>query len=222
MPPHTLRVVMTTVPLMPVDPRGTVLGDEVYNAIGEAILDGRLAPGQHLRDQELARWLGVSRTPVREALQRLERTGLVEVSPNRFTRVTQPDPQLVGETHEFVVLLLGNIVRLAVERCPPETLGLLLEQTDVVIEASRTDDRMGLIDGSARLFSTFTHAAGNRAFVRVMREAELVIRRNLSGWHPFIECPVQRSAGYEEFRAAVAARDGAGAERALRAQHGLV
>jgi DNA-binding GntR family transcriptional regulator len=213
---------MTTVPLMPVDPRGTVLGDEVYNAIGEAILDGRLAPGEHLRDQELARWLGVSRTPVREALQRLERTGLVEVSPNRFTRVTQPDPGLVEETHEFVVLLLGNIVRLAIARCSDETLAAILDDIDAVIEASRIDDRMGLIDGSARLFSTFTHAAGNRAFVRVMREAELAIRRNLAGWHPFIECPVRRTEGYEAFRAAVAARDGEAAERALRGQHGLL
>lgn len=213
---------MTTVPLMPIDPRGTVLGDEVYNAIGEAILDGRLAPGEHLRDQELARWLGVSRTPVREALQRLERTGLVEVSPNRFTRVTRPDPGLVEETHEFVVLLLGNIVRLAVTRCSDETLAAILDDIDAVVEASRSDDRMALIDHSADLFSTFTHASRNRAFVRVMREAELAIRRNLAGWHPFVECPVRRTEGYEAFRAAVATRDGDAAERALRGQHGLL
>jgi len=212
---------MTIVPLMPVDPHGTVLGDEVYTAIGEAILDGRLAPGEHLRDQELARWLGVSRTPVREALQRLERTGLVEVSPNRFTRVTQPDTGLVEETREFVVLLLGDIVRLAVTRCSDDTLTEILDQIDTVIEGSRTDDRLGLIDASAELFSTLAHAARNRAFVRVMREAELVIRRNLSGWHPFIESPALRTHGYEDFRAAVARRDADGAERALRAQHGL-
>jgi DNA-binding GntR family transcriptional regulator len=206
---------------MPVDPRGTVLGDEVYAAIGEAILDGRLKPGEHLRDQELARWLGVSRTPVREALQRLERTGLVEVAPNRYTRVTMPDQGLIGETHEFVVLLIGNIVRLAVHRMSDEELEDVLSQLDRVIAASRADDRLGIIDGSARLFETMTVLAQNRPFVRVMREAELVIRRNLSGWHPFIECPVQRTEGYEEFRAALVARDGDRAERALRAQHGL-
>src|SRR6478752_2512141 len=75
-----------TVPFSPLDPRGTVLGDEVFARLGEAILDGQLAPGERLRDHELAQRLGVSRTPVREALQRLERTGLVEVSPNRYTR----------------------------------------------------------------------------------------------------------------------------------------
>ena len=77
-----------TKPFGPLEPRGAVLGDEVYALLGEAILDGRLPAGERLRDQELAERLGVSRTPVREALQRLERTGLVEVAPNRYTRVS--------------------------------------------------------------------------------------------------------------------------------------
>jgi len=127
---------MTTVPLMPVDPIGTVLGDEVYSAIGEAILDGRLKPGQHLRDHELAQWLGVSRTPVREALQRHERTGLVEVAPHRYTRVSIPDEKLLDDTHEFAVLLLGNIVRVAAQRCSDLTLEVALRVTDAIISAS--------------------------------------------------------------------------------------
>lgn len=210
-----------TAPFIAIEPRGTVLGDEVYARLGEAILDGRLAPGERLRDQELAEWLGVSRTPVREALQRLARTGLVEVSPNRFTRVSIPDASLLKETHEFVVLMLGNIVRLAVARSSDDELATLIEQLDEVIAASRADDRLGIIDRSAVLFATLTHAARNRAYVVVMREAEFVIRRNLAGWHPFIECPTRRSEAYEYFRAALLARDADWAERALRAQHGL-
>jgi DNA-binding GntR family transcriptional regulator len=205
-------------PLLAIDPGGAALGDEVYARVGAAILDGRLAPGERLRDHELAEWLGVSRTPVREALQRLSRTGLVEVSPNRYTRVSIPDASLLKETHEFAVLMLGNIVRLAVERCTGEQLTALAGRLDDL----RADDRLGIIDGSARFFATLTHAAGNRAFVVVMREAELVIRRNLAGWHPYIECPVRRSEAYEEFGTALLARDADRAERALRAQHGLV
>jgi DNA-binding GntR family transcriptional regulator len=206
---------------MAIEPRGTVLCDEVDSRLGEAILDGRLAPGERLRDQELAEWLGVSRTPVREALQRLARTGLVEVSPNRYTRVSIPDPALLKETHEFAVLMLGNIVRLAVVRSTDHELAALIEQLDDVIAASRADDRLGIIDRSATLFGTLTHSARNRAYVVVMREAEFVIRRNLAGWHPYIECPIRRSEAYEDFRAALLARDADRAERALRAQHGL-
>lgn len=210
-----------TAPLLAIDPRGAALRDEVYARLGEAILDGRLAPGQQLRDQELAEWLGVSRTPVREALQRLARTGLVEVAPNRYTRVSVPDTALLKETHEFVVLMLGNIVRLAVERCSDDQLAAVVERLDDLIAVSRADDRLGIIDRSAILFATLTHAAGNRAYVIVMREAEFVIRRNLAGWHPYIGCAGQRTDVYEEFRSALLARDADRAERALRAQHGL-
>ncbi|WP_127819215.1 GntR family transcriptional regulator [Microbacterium sp. CPCC 204701] len=210
-----------TAPFVAIEPRRTVLCDEVYARLGEAILDGRLAPGEQLRDQELAERLGVSRTPVREALQRLARTGLVEVSPNRYTRVSIPDAPLLKETHEFVVLMLGNIVRLAVARCSDDELGVLVGKLDDVIAASRDDDRLGIIDRSATFFASLTRAASNRAYVVVMREAEFVIRRNLAGWHPFIECPIRRSEAYERLRDALLARDADWAERALRAQHGL-
>ena len=50
-------------------------------------MDGTLAPGERLRDQELCEWLGLSRTPVREALSRLEQDGLVETAPQRYTQV---------------------------------------------------------------------------------------------------------------------------------------
>jgi len=211
---------MTTVPLMPVDPIGTVLGDEVYSAIGEAILDGRLKPGQHLRDHELAHWLGVSRTPVREALQRHERTGLVEVAPHRYTRVSIPDEKLLDDTHEFAVLLLGNIVRVAAKRCSDLTLEVALRVIDAIITASAADDHEGIKAWSEELFETLTYATDNRAFVTVMREADFAIRRNLSGWHPLIECPIARTEGYVAFRDALAARDGGRAETALRTLHG--
>ena len=157
-------------------------------------------PGQHLRDHELARWLGVSRTPVREALQRLERTGLVEVAPNRYTRVSIPDDKLIDDTHEFAVLFMGNIVRVAVMRCTDDVLAQALSQIDVIIAASLADDHPGVVDASADLFETMTYATRNRAFITLMNEAEIAIRRNLLGWHPLIECPVARTERYVEFR----------------------
>src|SRR5574340_1117707 len=64
------------------------LRERVYRALRDALVAGELAPGERLRDQELAARLGVSRTPVREALQRLEDEGLVETAPRALTRVT--------------------------------------------------------------------------------------------------------------------------------------
>ena len=208
-----------TAPFVPLEPSRAVLGDEVYARLGEAILDGRLAPGERLRDQELAEWLGVSRTPVREALQRLERVGLVEVSPHRYTRVSQPRQQ--SDTIELVGYNMGLAVRMAASRADDDALELALERLDDVIAASRADDPVALAAASHAFFSVVTRASGNIALLQFIREYEIAIRRDMVGWQPFIECPIGRTAAYEQFRAAFKARDGDRAEDVLRGIHGL-
>lgn len=206
-------------PFVPLEPSRAVLGDEVYARLGEAILDGRLAPGERLRDQELAEWLGVSRTPVREALQRLERAGLVEVSPHRYTRVSHPNQQ--NDTIELVAFNMGLAVRMASGRADAEALELALERLDDVIAASRVNDAEALVVASHSFFSVVTRASGNYALLQFVREYEFAIRRDMVGWRPFIECPIGRTAAYEEFRAAFVARDADRAESLLRSIHGL-
>jgi DNA-binding GntR family transcriptional regulator len=208
-----------TAPFGPLEPRGAVLGDEVYALLGEAILDGRLAPGERLRDHELAEWLGVSRTPVREALQRLERTGLVEVSPHRYTRVSYPNHE--SDTVELVAYNMGLAVRMAAVRADDESLAVALERLDDVIAASRSDDAAAIAAASHEFFAVITHASGNLPLLKFIREYEIAIRRDLMGWRPFIECPLGRTAAYEDFRASLAARDGDRAEAQLRRIHGL-
>lgn len=210
-----------TTPLAPLVPSGAVLGDEVYTRLGEAILDGTLAPGARLRDHELAEWLGVSRTPVREALQRLERVGLVEVSPHRYTRVSIPNDKAQSDTLEFVAYLMGNAARMAVRDASDEQLHDALAELDAVIAASRADDYAALLRTSHVFFAKLTRATGNVAIIRFMREAELAIRRNISTWRPLIECPLGRTAAYEDFRDAMRERDGVRAEARLRELHGL-
>ena len=68
-----------------------LLRDDVYRRLRDAIVDGTFAPGEQLRDLELAAWLGVSRTPVREALLRLAQGGLVVAQPGRSTVVSSLD-----------------------------------------------------------------------------------------------------------------------------------
>jgi DNA-binding GntR family transcriptional regulator len=75
------------VPDFPIPFERDLLRDRAYATIRDAIVDGTLAPGERLKDQELCAWLGLSRTPVRDALNRLEQEGLVETAPQRFTQV---------------------------------------------------------------------------------------------------------------------------------------
>lgn len=65
----------------------TFIRDDVYISLRDWIVSGELEPGEKLKDKELATQLGVSRTPVREALRKLEDEGLVETAANRWTRV---------------------------------------------------------------------------------------------------------------------------------------
>ncbi len=85
--------------------RITTTSDLVVEAIRSAILAGRLRPGETLVERRLAEQLGVSKTPVREALIALSATGLVTVSPNRGTTVREVDAHDVRHAYEVRVLL---------------------------------------------------------------------------------------------------------------------
>ena len=94
-------------------PQRSLLRDDVYRSIRDAIVRGQLAPGEQLRDQELGAWLQVSRTPVREALQRLAQAGLVVAEPGRMTRVAPEDPALILAARQIAAELHGLAIDLA-------------------------------------------------------------------------------------------------------------
>ncbi|WP_210603981.1 GntR family transcriptional regulator [Brevibacterium oceani] len=91
----------------------TLLRDDVYVAIRDAIVRGQLAPGEQLRDQELGAWLQVSRTPVREALQRLAQAGLVIAQPGRMTRVAPENPEAIVHARQIAAQLHALAMDLA-------------------------------------------------------------------------------------------------------------
>jgi len=82
-----------------------LLSDDVFRALRDAVLDGVLEPGERLRDDELVRWLGVSRTPIRNALDRLRSAGVVELAANRWTRVREPGPSVLDDSASVVAAL---------------------------------------------------------------------------------------------------------------------
>ena len=94
--------------------------DQAYTTLRKAIVDGTLAPGERLRDQELTEWLGLSRTPVREALSRLEQDGLVETEPQRFTRVAPLDRRAARDAFPIVAAVHALAAELGVPRLTAE------------------------------------------------------------------------------------------------------
>jgi DNA-binding GntR family transcriptional regulator len=102
-------------PVLPPLPRSTTTSDLVVDAIRQAILSGRLAPGETLVERRLAELLNVSKTPVREALITLAASGLVTVTPNRGAMVRAVNTDDVYKAYEVRLLLepwaVGRTVR---------------------------------------------------------------------------------------------------------------
>ena len=92
------------------------LVDEIASAIRNRIMTGEIAIGSQLRQAELAQELGVSRTPVREALRQLQTSGLIDVLPNRGAVVRVPAPWEVREAYEVRAELEGLACERAVGR----------------------------------------------------------------------------------------------------------
>ena len=82
--------------------------------IRQAILDGRLEPGSPLKEQQLAHELGISRTPVREALLMLQAEGLIVTTPNRSAVVREHDADDLKDLYQLRALLEGYAARLDV------------------------------------------------------------------------------------------------------------
>ena len=101
--------------------RRGLLRDDVYARLRAAIVAGELAPAEVLRDGELAAQLGVSRTPVREAILRLSESGLVTSVPGRSTVVADVDPEAVRDARAVV----GSMHRLAVTDAVGRLLSLI-------------------------------------------------------------------------------------------------
>ena len=127
------------------------LVERVETTLREAIVSGRLAPGSHLSVPEIARQLGVSRTPAREALFALQRLGLVEVRPRRGAVVVAGGRHDLRELFELREALEGMAARLAAQHMPDQGVAALhatLEQHRAAIEA-------GDLDAHVRLDSQF-------------------------------------------------------------------
>lgn len=98
------------------------LHDEVLSRLRDFIVEGHLRPGERVPERQLCETLGVSRTPLREALKVLAAEGLVELSPNRGARIREFTPEDVREFFEMLAGLESTAGRLACERITEESV----------------------------------------------------------------------------------------------------
>lgn len=113
------------------------LRELVHERLQEMLISRALAPGDHLVEERLATQLGVSRGPVREALQRLHRDGWITLRPRYGAFVHEPTPEQVHEFFEARDLVEMSAARLAAQRCTPEDAAALLAICDEADEDLR-------------------------------------------------------------------------------------
>jgi DNA-binding GntR family transcriptional regulator len=139
----------------------------VYGRLRSAIVDGTFAPGEQLRDVELATWLGVSRTPVREALLRLAEAGLVVAQPGRSTTVSSVDVRAVRDARDVVAAMHEVAVREAVESLTEEDLEAMREANERFREAVDQGDLEAALSADDDLHGVPVAVAANRALIRL-------------------------------------------------------
>ncbi|MCX4555801.1 MULTISPECIES: GntR family transcriptional regulator [Streptomyces] len=196
---------MDTAPLPDADSpagKGKALVDDTAAAIRARILSGEIPIGAQLRQVELAELLGVSRTPVREALRQLQAGGLIEVLPNRGAVVRVPAPWEVREAYEIRAELEGLACVRAVHAVTPDVLRELREANETVraVSSGVRDAGGGAAPGAGSspatpntspnaspstsandCFHTLIHTvAGNRRLARAIKDVNEAFPRNVS------------------------------------------
>lgn len=137
------------------------LRDQVYDALEGLIIDGVLVPGQRLTEGDLAERLGVSRNPVREALNGLSRAGWVELRPRQGAYVRYPTVEEVDQFFHVRGLLEVESARLAAARATPEmvaALRALLADGDAALESGDED---ALLSANSRFHAEMVTVSGN-------------------------------------------------------------
>jgi DNA-binding GntR family transcriptional regulator len=195
---------------------GVTARDRVYAALREAIVSAELEPGRRLSENELAERLGVSRTPVREALARLRDERLVAIVPQLGTFVPLIDPEAVADASFVREALECNAIRLATERATPADLAALRANLAAQerAEADGDSDAFDLLD--EELHRSLCRLSGRdiawQLSMRARGQLDRVRRLSLPE-------PGYRAEMVAEHRAvldAVAAGDPETAERVLR------
>ncbi len=155
----------------------SLLRDDVYQRLRDAIVDGTFAPGESLRDGELADWLGVSRTPVREALLRLGESGLIVARPGRSTVVAHVEADAVRSARDVVAAMHELAARLAVPTLAESQLDAMRSANARFASAVEASDADAAVVADDALHGVLVTAAGNPALAAVLEQYTPVLRR---------------------------------------------
>lgn len=161
--------------------------EQVYQFLRTRILSGEYGHGARLVADSLARELGVSTIPVREAIRRLEAEGLVQYTPHRGAVVTPVDEQLYLEVMSCLAVLEGYATRLAARHLGPSQLADLRQINEAMKRAIQEMDPLAVSRYNRAFHQTIWNSCNNRYLIERLREASArldSVRQTLFVWVP--------------------------------------
>jgi len=158
----------------------SVLADQVKDRLLEGILNGHYPPDSRIVETQVARELGTSQAPVREALRGLEAVGVVEITPFRGARVRRPSRREIIEAYAVRSALEALAARLGVPRMTDANLAELAGHLDAMRAAARSDDGHAVAEADARFHARIVELADNGTLGRVWRSLEPFSRTYLT------------------------------------------
>lgn len=158
--------------LLATSPAVTRVFDEILTAVHE----GRLQPGQRISDAELAAQFGISRTPVREALQRLREIGIIEASASRFTRVAVVTPLQTSQAYSVWLALYRALVEETVPEARAATVDAMRADNANYLAALVAEDNQQLARANFDFFSRLQADSQNAALRRALTSVVHLVR----------------------------------------------
>jgi DNA-binding GntR family transcriptional regulator len=171
-------------------PKTSLLPEAVYQQLRSAILSGLFRPGQLLRQEDVARQLGVSRGPLREALPKLEAEGMVISMPHRGSSVVSLAADEIAEIFELRAMLEASLASLAAHRRTDETVARLRELNvamEAIADSQVQAERLRWFELNYEFHDELLASAGRRhhlrilEIVRALAEPYIRMEANLTG-----------------------------------------
>lgn len=153
------------------------LREIVFESIREAIIEGRLKPGERVMEIQLAEKLGVSRTPVREAIRKLELEGLLIMEPRKGAYVADVSLKDIVEVLEVRASLEGLAASLAAERASEEEIEILREKSAQFKECIEKNDIQGMINKDTEFHEVILRAAKNKKLTSIIESLREQVQR---------------------------------------------
>ncbi len=151
--------------------------DQVYDALEGWIVDGTLRPGERMRDVEISELLGISRTPVREALLRLEEEGLIETAAGRWTRVAPVAQDQAERVYQLLWTLEPVAIKLAHGRLTVEQIDGMTRINEQLAHFMAVGDAVKASASDYELHQVFIAESRHPELIRIIRDLKRQMRR---------------------------------------------